>query len=268
MKGNYIINEKVIFFPDEHRLEPLGNQGVALTLNIPVSRCLLLLLQREGEVVGQNEIIAEVWENNGQYANSNTYFQNIHILRKSLKISGIEESVIITVPKEGLRFTGMVAFDHPDIPPESPEVKAEPVDGALQESTPEVKITSTPFLSGRCKAYVNLTLILCLLATFIMFSHRFYANYRQNTDFFSDYRFLGEMNQCQVYASGGSMFRQHVEYLDFIQQKNIQCQSGQMAYMSINNVETRVLVHLCDKNMKDAMSCLTKLYMVDNKNEE
>lgn len=273
MKRCYIINNKVSFYPDENRLEPLTEQGMSLTLNIPVSRCLSLLLQRSGEVVRQNEFISEVWENNGQYANANTYFQNIYLLRKSLKISGIDETVVITVPKEGLRFSGDVKlldnFDDNNIlnASESEEASVIETSQVLTGVITEDKIKTTPFFSVQHKNYINYVIIISSLIVFTLTSLRFYDDIQINTDFFSDYRLLGKINKCQLYANGKETLRQHEDYLNFIHEKKFECQPEQIAYISMNISGTRVLIHLCDKSVNNTASCLTRLYIVEKKDE-
>lgn len=49
---------------------------------------------------------AEVWENQGLYVTDNTFYQNISLLRKTLRAAGIHDNIIQTVPREGIRFTG------------------------------------------------------------------------------------------------------------------------------------------------------------------
>ncbi|WP_186380299.1 winged helix-turn-helix domain-containing protein, partial [Yersinia mollaretii] len=178
MHTKFIINGKVCFLSDEHRLEPLGEQGSAISLNVPVSRCLLLLLQRKGSVISQSDFVYEVWESKGQFANANTYFQNIHLLRKALKTSGIEESIIKTVPKEGIRFTGTVTY----LNESNSESTAEPTEnetrniateassnkGATNVIDVEIQPPSTRFFSRQKMLYVKIFFIFGLLSIFTL----------------------------------------------------------------------------------------------------
>ncbi|NIL04442.1 transcriptional regulator [Yersinia mollaretii] len=277
MHTKFIINGKVCFFSNEHRLEPLGEQGSAISLNVPVSRCLLLLLQRKGSVISQSEFVYEVWESKGQFANANTYFQNIHLLRKALKTSGIEESIIKTVPKEGIRFTGTVTYLNESNSESTAELTENETRNITNEASTDkqapdvidVKIQPpfAPFFSSQKMLYVKIFFVLGLLSIFILLLLNFHKDTNKNTDFFSNYQLIGEVNQCKVYASSTSILWPRSEYLDFVKNKNTSCQPGQVAYIAMNIFRTRALIHICDKSVSNTASCLTKLYIIESENE-
>ena len=50
----------------------------------------------------------EVWRKHGMEVTVNTLYQNISILRKTLKRVGIDENIIITVPKKGITLSAQV----------------------------------------------------------------------------------------------------------------------------------------------------------------
>ena len=201
MCTKFIINGKVCFFSGEHRLEPLGDQGSAVSLNVPVSRCLLLLLQRKGCIISQSDFVYEVWESKGQFANANTYFQNIHLLRKALTTSGIEENIIKTIPKEGVRFVGTVTC----LSEENSESTAEATQGTNNIATEALADTlapsgidvgiqpsSKPFFSSRITLYIKIFFIFGLLSLFIFLLLNFHDDTSQNADFFPTTRKLGK----------------------------------------------------------------------------
>ncbi|ATM74963.1 transcriptional regulator [Serratia fonticola] len=285
MKKKFLINKSVYFIPDEHRLEPIGGSGVGTTLNIPVSRCLLLLLQRNNDIINQREFIYDVWESKGQFANINTYFQNIYLLRKALKISGINENVIKTVPKEGLQFIGTVSLV--DDPEHSPESRSESIEtGTETEITDEINIspeqTSAPLSSEQQEiqssqpvsskktmhVFLNYKIIFLFIifSVFLFLSIQLYMGKAQKSDFFLNYNIIGKVNQCTVYASNSSVLRQHQDYIGFLENKNISCNPEQVVYIDMNNTETRVIIHICDKTINEIESCLSKLY-IEKKDE-
>lgn len=110
MKDKLLIDKSVVFHPDTCRLVPVGGKGTENTLNIPSCRCLHLLLQRQGELITQHELIKEVWGKKGQYATANTFYQSISLLRRALKTAGLHGRVIQTIPKEGIRFCRTVTL--------------------------------------------------------------------------------------------------------------------------------------------------------------
>ncbi|MEA1063272.1 winged helix-turn-helix domain-containing protein [Erwinia sp. HR93] len=102
MHNHYIINERIEFYPATSLLRELNNPENVVVLNSPASRCFLLLIQRIGSVVSQQEFMDEVWKKSKVLVSSNTFYQNISILRKGLKRIGIEEDIIVTIPRVGL----------------------------------------------------------------------------------------------------------------------------------------------------------------------
>ncbi len=108
MKENFIINDTVVYNSEQHRLIPTGIRGKETVLNVPSSRCLLLLLKHPGISIEQQEFFSDVWEKHGQCVTANTFYQNISLIRKAIRNAGIRNSVIKTIPKVGLCFTGTV----------------------------------------------------------------------------------------------------------------------------------------------------------------
>lgn len=105
----YCINNNVIFDPLKHTLTSSKFYPEKDTkLNQPTSRCLLLLIERRGCVITQEDFMNEVWRKHGMEVTVNTLYQNISILRKTLKRVGIDENIIITVPKKGITLSAQV----------------------------------------------------------------------------------------------------------------------------------------------------------------
>ncbi|MEQ4531278.1 MAG: winged helix-turn-helix domain-containing protein [Mixta sp.] len=105
----YCINNDVIFDPLNHTLTSSKFHPKKDTkLNQPTSRCLTLLIERRGSVITQEDFMNEVWRKYGMEVTVNTLYQNISILRRTLKRVGIDENIIITVPKKGITFSAQV----------------------------------------------------------------------------------------------------------------------------------------------------------------
>ena len=105
----YCINNNVIFDPLKHTLTSRKYYPEKDTkLNQPTSRCLSLLIERRGCVITQEDFMNEVWRKHGMEVTVNTLYQNISILRKTLKRVGIDENIIITVPKKGITLSAQV----------------------------------------------------------------------------------------------------------------------------------------------------------------
>lgn len=102
MHNHYIINDSVEFHPATSKLRDINNPDNVVALNSPAGRCLLLLINRMGSVVTQDEFMESVWKQNGMMVTSNAYYQNISVLRKGLKRVGLDENIIVTLPRIGL----------------------------------------------------------------------------------------------------------------------------------------------------------------------
>jgi DNA-binding winged helix-turn-helix (wHTH) protein len=108
----YILNERVWFYPEIHKLIYDNNgEKQVLSLNIPASRCLMLLIDSRYNVVSRDEFIEQVWRSFGRFVALNTYYQNISILRKSLRSSGLDKDAILTVPRRGLALNKKISIE-------------------------------------------------------------------------------------------------------------------------------------------------------------
>lgn len=102
MQNKYIIYNKIEFVPSSKKLRRLDYPDDIVILNSPASRCFLLLIQRKGHIVTQQEFMNEVWVKSGVLVCANTFYQNISILRKGLRKIGVHEDIIVTIPRVGL----------------------------------------------------------------------------------------------------------------------------------------------------------------------
>lgn len=97
----FIINDKIIFDANSYELKSLNNSEEVIVLNAPTSRCLQLLIEKKDEVVSRDDFLEQVWQTRGVVVSQNTFYQNISLLRKSLKKVGLGDDIIITVRRKG-----------------------------------------------------------------------------------------------------------------------------------------------------------------------
>lgn len=107
---NVIINDAVIFKVNDSELIPLTQDGEAILLNSPTARCLQLLLERQGCVVSRDDFLEQVWGAKGIVVSQNTFYQNISLLRKSLKKAGLHEDIVVTVRRKGFTLSSNVVI--------------------------------------------------------------------------------------------------------------------------------------------------------------
>ncbi|WP_158785091.1 winged helix-turn-helix domain-containing protein [Pantoea sp. BAV 3049] len=106
----FIINEDTIFNPQAHKIFSIKKDFAPqeFNINVPASRCLMLLIENRGKVVTRDEFLKHVWTENGVFVSQNTYYQNISILRRKLRKAGLGDDIIVTIPHRGLTL-------HPEI---------------------------------------------------------------------------------------------------------------------------------------------------------
>lgn len=103
MKYNkFIINSEVIFDMNSCEVKSVTIESSEnIILNVPTARCLQLLLECQGRVVSREDFLLQVWNARGIVVSQNTFYQNISLLRKSLKKAGLSVEIIITVRRKG-----------------------------------------------------------------------------------------------------------------------------------------------------------------------
>ena len=106
-----IINNEVIYYPNENKLSTVGGAKEKVSINVPVGRCLQLLIENRGRVVSRDDFLEAVWNRNGSYVSQNTFYQNISLLRKSLKNIGLSDDVIVTVRRQGFSLSKDVTIE-------------------------------------------------------------------------------------------------------------------------------------------------------------
>ena len=97
----FLINKEIIFDVNSCELRTLKPDGTKVTLNAPTARCLQLLIENGGKVVSRDDFLERVWMARGIVVSQNTFYQNISLLRKSLKKAGLTDEIIVTVRRNG-----------------------------------------------------------------------------------------------------------------------------------------------------------------------
>lgn len=152
--GPLIINEQIIFNADSFELKSIDGTGETVVLNAPTARCLQLLIEKKDEVVSRDDFLEQVWLARGIVVSQNTFYQNISLLRKSLKICGLTVDIIVTVRRKGFTLAPSTQL-HPLV-----EVKEEVKEELKTEAYPEAsageeKVTLPATLSATERARKN-----------------------------------------------------------------------------------------------------------------
>ena len=97
----YRINDHIIFDVDTGTMSLTDFPDDPISISNPSKRLLLLLITHHGEPVGREAIFKKVWDDYGMVSGNNNLNQCVSKLRRVIKNLGIEDEVIVTVPKVG-----------------------------------------------------------------------------------------------------------------------------------------------------------------------
>ncbi|HEC8329702.1 TPA: hypothetical protein RG647_RS15165 [Providencia rettgeri] len=95
-----LLSEQVVYNPLKRTL----TRGSILTNLSENESCLLkmLLVKRSNK----REIMYEIWEKRGTIVTESSYYKLVRQLRQSFKQIGLDENLIMTLPRVGILYTG------------------------------------------------------------------------------------------------------------------------------------------------------------------
>ncbi|EMH4164821.1 winged helix-turn-helix domain-containing protein [Pluralibacter gergoviae] len=99
----YIIDNSFIFNPSAHTLQKIDDIET-INLAVSASLCFTILIENQGQIILRHELLNSVWGSRGMNVATNTLYQNISLLRKSLTRLGVDTAMIQTAPRRGFLF--------------------------------------------------------------------------------------------------------------------------------------------------------------------
>ncbi|TQI79729.1 DNA-binding winged helix-turn-helix (wHTH) protein [Serratia fonticola] len=97
----YRFNDRIIFDADTGMLSLSDLFDEPVAISNPSKRLLQLLITHQGEAVNREVIFKKVWDDYGMISSNNNLNQCVSKLRRVIKALGIDDEVIVTVPKVG-----------------------------------------------------------------------------------------------------------------------------------------------------------------------
>lgn len=257
MHKYYIINGVVEFHPAASTLRDLNNPEQVVVLNSPAGRCLLLLIERAGSIVTQQECMDIVWQRRGMMVSPNTYYQNISILRKGLKKVGFETDPIVTIPRIGLTLASdtQVTIKETQLP------SAEP-DAPVQTVQEEVSVPQPVAPAVKRRIWLPGVLLgFLLFISVVVISHsRAHDNY-----FVDGYRFTTMMGECRLYfARDIETPHDRDKALSYAAPFKDECSSYPWVYISGYTLLPRASVIRCDRAMTEPNRCMSDYFIQDH----
>ncbi|WP_312624864.1 hypothetical protein [Scandinavium sp.] len=231
----YLINNVLSFSPADKLLKNI-EENISASLHTPASNCLQALIERQGEVIRQEELYKIGWgEIKGPSTSPSAYYQCFVNLRKQLKIIGYEAELVITVPKEGMKLDPNARITVVEVNPEQ-DVSSLSVCPRSRVITSWLKTNKllTTFIIGFCVVMVKLV--------FISFHRHEYVSQR--------FRPVNALPACLLLKKDADISTE--EAVGIIHSYKIMCSSDKPVYVSVTPGKLTGIQ--CDKELKRCTS--------------
>ncbi|CNG89632.1 winged helix-turn-helix domain-containing protein [Yersinia enterocolitica] len=129
----------VLFSPAQRCLN--GPNGLVVMLTENNLRFLQLLLNG---VTEKEQIINQVWKEQRGAVSESSYYGQLYMLRKAFIQVGLKESLIHTIPRKGVRYTGSVSQITVYKEPEKQQDNNDIQQMAIFPTAPQIDIPSLP----------------------------------------------------------------------------------------------------------------------------
>lgn len=255
MSYNFIIDGQIIYNNHKAELYRLDNPETKVLLTSPANSCLLLIINHGHEITAREEMFHEVWEKFNIPINTNTFYQNISLIRKALRQLGIVKEVLITVPRKGISIANdiTIATLLDDINTQHiHECVAEISTSLLEEET----TSDSSILS-----YKNISIAVFFLAICISFYLLIIKN-EYLFEAFTDYKKAGRISGCLLYIDKNTSYTSKAELEDDLKKVDLTCRGNEYVYY--NSIETlaRKSIIICNEKNRGENFCRS-IYIIN-----
>lgn len=226
-----IIDNEIVFFPEEKKLSSLRN-GKSIIIFSTGARCLEHLIDKQGIIVSQKELISVGWVEDDAYktVSQATYYQCLTDLRKNFKDLGYDKPLINTVRGQGVRINADIMM--------TSTADESAVTGA--EQTPPF---SQPARVSSAKKKSWLFMMFALAIAMLIASVYVATTRWQHKDSIDgEYQSIENYPSCYLFNKENTDNELIVKYL---QKKNFNCQSARRYYISHSPTTPRLTVFSC-----------------------
>jgi len=249
--SDYLIDDEVVFQPRNRMISSLITNKTSV-IHSPASRCLHLLIEKRTSVVSQTDLYKAGWGDDAlKNVSTATYYQCFVNLRKQLREIGYQGELLLTIPKEGIKFNEDIAV----IPYTSQECPSRKVSDR-RNANPLLNKKKITRLSIICRpsfhAMFKMVLLFCILMIFGYNLLRPPYSHIPDEELYKRYPSLPFC--VNVYVKDSVNFS--LEILDgFLQSSGHICKSNTKLYVYIGIV--RMTIYECPENMQ----CMSFTYI-------
>jgi DNA-binding winged helix-turn-helix (wHTH) protein len=267
MSTRYIISSGVEFWPENHQLVLRGARDLVITLHIPASRCLQLLIERRYSLVQQRDFYSYVWGDEGVTVSASTLYQNIALLRKALKSTGEEnKDLVVTVYRKGFRLNDKFSVIEQRDDEKVEKIAINELPAVSDADNPTIsQSTAQPEIGSRTKFKMNGVTTVIVMLMILLGMQIYNWGYASSSSVVS--RFI------KVSAESGCVFFAEMDAtnvlgkLKLINATDIDCQRTPFVYVSGNANNTITSFLACDLEISNVKTpeCLTRNVLDEDK---
>lgn len=277
----YVIDNEIVFFPEKKRLQSLKNSS-SLSMQGTSARCLDLLIERQGKIVTQSELMIAGWgEDAIRTISTAAYYQCFVSLRRAFKELGYNKQLFITVRGQGVRFSSYVEitskeefFLQEDV--ETTQSEEQFADRQERTKNPDVVFISaehvanpkSPMLqtsehSNKGQPLHRLKSILLIIGLGFCVGYIIYYYFYNQPAFHID-GFISQSDapSCFYFNQRNS---NNNFIIHFMREKGYDCDNNKEYFISYFSISPRMTIFSCDK--RSSFSCDSETYILNEKNE-
>ncbi|MUM52690.1 hypothetical protein GJ686_24730 [Klebsiella variicola] len=223
----YKINKNILFRDDDGCIWIENNESFRYDLTATTSRLLSFLLQNQGEILTRDKILIQVWDKYGLTSSNNSLNKYISDLRQIIKSLGLDEEIIITLPRIGFKIPEHISIE---IIKSSQKYELNMID---------IKNNDTTYSENQNKTKKKKIISLCsviITATIAFFATMFFL-FQNNQSQLDKNFLLTQLNGCDVLTFTEVPREMKVGIAniakDFISNKNIKCNADSIIYFQV-----------------------------------
>lgn len=258
----YLISSRVNFRPEDGAMWPVKDENSVIILTITMNRLLAYLLERRGQVVTRDELLANVWDSHGLRSSNHTLNKYISEIRKHLVNAGIQEECITTVPRVGFMFNSDIEVI-PDGHPEN-ELFSD------ANNTQVEKNIIAPVPPVRYRGIYNALALTAIIASAALIFLAYQLPTRK-IELMKDTKtyFLFNYQTCPVYTiqkNSDSLLEEKKKFfLNLVDDRNISCLDGssflyQVSESYLYGSKGRAFISRCTSKNNQYISCLNNYW--------